>query len=452
MKKRVLCLVLGIVMIMSQTMTSFATTTSQLQKQKKEAEKQLSDTNAEIDALSEKQTKIQAEIDEMDADMVDLMIRINTTKTEIQLTENNISETEADITAKETDITNKKEDIETTKAELQVAEENRDQQYNDMKTRIQYMYENGGSSAWMNMILDGGSITNILNRVEYAQSMHDYDRESLSNYMEVVDQVTELKDSLEHQKNELESQKTALEAEKTSLESQKKDLKAQEADLESQQDELDAQIEAKKAASSDYKNQIAQARQQAEQISDLIAEQTQEIQRLEEEARRQAEEEARRQAEEEARRQAEAERQQQSSNNSSSNNSSNTSSNNSYNPPSGKSGQAIVNYALQFVGNPYVWGGNSLTNGIDCSHFVYQVLKNCGVYSGGYVTSYYWRTKGTAVPSLAQAQAGDVICYNGHVAIYDGNGMIVEAKGSKWGITHDRRANYSTIYAIRRFV
>ena len=113
--------------------------------------------------------------------------------------------------------------------------------------------------------------------------------------------------------------------------------------------------------------------------------------------------------------------------------------------------QALINYALQFIGNPYVWGGNSLTNGIDCSHFVYQVLKNTGAYSGGYTTSAGWRSLGKAVSSLSEAKAGDVICYSGHVAIYDGNGGIVEAKGSKWGITHDRSANCKTILAIRRF-
>ena len=99
-----------------------------------------------------------------------------------------------------------------------------------------------------------------------------------------------------------------------------------------------------------------------------------------------------------------------------------------------------------------MYGGNSLTNGIDCSHFVYQVLRNCGVYDGEYVTSKYWPLKGRAVSSLSVAQAGDVICYEGHVAIYDGNGKIVEALGSKHGICHKRRADSDTILAIRRFV
>ncbi len=110
-----------------------------------------------------------------------------------------------------------------------------------------------------------------------------------------------------------------------------------------------------------------------------------------------------------------------------------------------------MDYADQYVGNPYVYGGNSLTDGIDCSHFVYQVLSNTGNYSGGYTTSGGWASQGESVSSLDEAQAGDVIVYSGHVAIYDGNGGIVEAKGSQYGITHDRSADYKSIVAIRRF-
>ena len=117
----------------------------------------------------------------------------------------------------------------------------------------------------------------------------------------------------------------------------------------------------------------------------------------------------------------------------------------------GGGGNDITAFAEQYVGCPYVWGGSSLTQGCDCSHFVWLVLLNTGHYSGDYLTSFYWRTAGEAVPSLEMAQAGDIICYNGHVAIYDGNGLIIEAKGSNWGITHDRTADHAPILAIRRF-
>lgn len=479
MKKRVVCAVLGMIMMLSQTFTVFAKTEAQLQQEKSQAQSQLSETNAVINSLSEKQTQIQAEINAMDSDMVDLMIQINATKTDIASTEESISQ-------KETDITNKSAEIEESKEDLAEAEEDRDQQYEDMKKRIQYIYEHGGSEVWVNMLTEADNVTSLLNRAEYAQSMHEYDRKQLDEYVAVVNQVTELKNTLETQKAELETQKAELETQKTSLESQ-------EADLESQQAELQVQMDAMKATNSNYAAQIENAQKQAAQISNLIAQQDAELQRLAEERRKAEEEAARRAAEEEARRAAaeeearqeaarqeaarqEAARQeaareesnssqtQQSGNSSSENtagnsNSSGSSSSSNSNSSSssgsvssgGSSGSAIVAYADQFVGNPYVWGGNSLTNGIDCSHFVYQVLKNCGVYSGGYTTSAGWRSMGRPVASLSEARAGDVLCYSGHVAIYDGHGGIVEAKGSRWGITHDRSANYKTILAIRRF-
>ena len=117
----------------------------------------------------------------------------------------------------------------------------------------------------------------------------------------------------------------------------------------------------------------------------------------------------------------------------------------------GGSGDGLVAYAEQFVGCPYVWGGSSLTEGCDCSHFVWLCLMNCGLYNGEYLVSNDWAYVGTPVNSLAEARAGDIVVYNGHVAIYDGAGMIVEAKGSAWGITHDRNVTCKPIVAIRRF-
>lgn len=111
----------------------------------------------------------------------------------------------------------------------------------------------------------------------------------------------------------------------------------------------------------------------------------------------------------------------------------------------------VVGYADQYVGNPYQWGGNSLTDGIDCSHFVWQVLTNTGHYDGGYAVADDWSNLGTGVDSLDQAVAGDVIVYPGHVAIYDGEGSLVEAKGKAYGITHDRSADYNNIVSIRHF-
>ena len=114
-------------------------------------------------------------------------------------------------------------------------------------------------------------------------------------------------------------------------------------------------------------------------------------------------------------------------------------------------GNGIITFAKQFVGRPYVWGGNSLTDGIDCSHFVWQILTRCGAYDGEYTTSDGWRSLGTEVTSLDEARTGDVICYNGHVALYDGEGKIVEALNENAGITCNRPVDCDTILTIRRF-
>ncbi len=125
---------------------------------------------------------------------------------------------------------------------------------------------------------------------------------------------------------------------------------------------------------------------------------------------------------------------------------------NTYNGSSGSgsaSGQAVANYALQFVGNPYVWGGSSLTNGADCSGFTMAVYANFGVSLPHYTGSQ--QQCGTAVNSLAEAQPGDLILYSGHVAIYLGNNQIVHASSPRYGITTGT-ATYRNIVAIRRIL
>ena len=110
-------------------------------------------------------------------------------------------------------------------------------------------------------------------------------------------------------------------------------------------------------------------------------------------------------------------------------------------------GKAVIDYATQFVGNPYVYGGTSLTNGTDCSGFVMSVYANFGV--GLPHSSSALRSRGYDVGGLANAQPGDIVCYSGHVALYIGNGQIVHASTSKTGIIISN-ANYRSILAVRR--
>ena len=135
-----------------------------------------------------------------------------------------------------------------------------------------------------------------------------------------------------------------------------------------------------------------------------------------------------------------------SSSSSSSSGSSSSSSSSSYSAPSGGSGSSVASFACQFVGNPYVWGGTSLTNGADCSGFVMSVYRNFGVSLPH--SSYSDRSVGRAV-STSEMQPGDIVCYSGHVALYIGGGRIVHASNARDGIKISN-CSYRSIVAVRR--
>lgn len=132
---------------------------------------------------------------------------------------------------------------------------------------------------------------------------------------------------------------------------------------------------------------------------------------------------------------------------SSSSSSSDSGSSSNYNAPSGSNGQAVANYACQFVGNPYVYGGSSLTNGADCSGFVMAVYAAFGVSLPH--SSSAQRSCGRGV-SIDDIQPGDIVCYSGHVGIYVGNNTIVHASTAATGIKYTSPITYRTVLAVRR--
>ena len=110
-------------------------------------------------------------------------------------------------------------------------------------------------------------------------------------------------------------------------------------------------------------------------------------------------------------------------------------------------GSSVAGFATQFVGNPYVYGGTSLTNGADCSGFVMSVYANFGVslpHSSGAL-----RGVGANVGGLGNAQPGDIVCYSGHVGIYIGGGQIVHASTAATGIKISN-AGYKQVLSVRR--
>ena len=112
-------------------------------------------------------------------------------------------------------------------------------------------------------------------------------------------------------------------------------------------------------------------------------------------------------------------------------------------------GQTVAKFAQRFVGNHYVWGGTDLNRGADCSGFIGSVYRSFGYKLPR--SSSELRSAGRKV-SYSQKQPGDIICYNGHVAMYIGNGKIVHASSRKTGIKISQRANYRSIVCVRRIV
>lgn len=458
MKKRILCLTLGLMLTISQAVPAGAASRKdQLKQDKAAAQSQLAAQESKINNLEDQKQTLSAEIDQLDSDLVNIMV-------EIEILDGELSDKEAQ--------------IEQTKADLAVAEENKQKQYEAMKKRIQYLYEKGGDDAWAQMLFQASDFTSLLNQAEYVQQMYDSDRNSLEEFKETVQQVKDLGDQLDSEKAELEEMNQEYQNRQTSMQTQ---------------------LEEKKATSSDYDAQIAQAQNQAAQYTELIRQQNAEIQKIEEEEKKAAEEAARKAAEEAAKKAAaeeaakkaqeeankkaadEAAKKAEAGKKSSSTSGSNTaassgSSTSSKNNTSGSSssaatskdngsssssssgnsgssvsynptGQSVVNYACQFVGNPYVWGGTSLTNGADCSGFIMSVYAKFGVslpHSSGAMAGC-----GRGV-SYSEAMPGDIICYAGHVAIYMGGGQIVHASNAKDGIKISGNAAYRPIVAVRR--
>ena len=307
----------------------------------------------------------------------------------------------ASVSMIEDEIEEKREQIEETKAELEIAKQKEKEQYEAMKIRLKYMYEHGGTDSYTEMLIASRGISDALNRSDYIEKVYEYDKNMLDEFVKAKEAVEKIKLQLEEEESELLTSQYELEREK---------------------EEMDALIEEKKQQQKDFETQLAKAKQEAATYKAKIKQQNAEIKKIQEEEARKAAAAAA--------------------------SSSTSKSDLIKNSTGSASGKEIANYACQFVGNPYVSGGTSLTNGADCSGFTYAVYKAFG-YSLPR-TSTAQRSAGKGV-NYSEAQPGDIICYAGHVAIYLGGGQIVHASTPATGIKYGT-ATYKPILAVRRIV
>ncbi|MBQ8878911.1 MAG: C40 family peptidase, partial [Lachnospiraceae bacterium] len=403
-----------------------ATTISDLEKEKQELEEQKKEAENKQSEEQEKLNTISGEIDTMQGEADDVA-------GEIEEIDAALVETIASVEIIEEDIGEKETQIEETTVEYEAALATEQEQYESMKLRVKFMYEKG-ETTYLQLFLESQSLSDMVNKADYFEKLYAYDRKMLEEYQLARETTQTLKEQLEGEMAELEAQQHELEEEKASLETM---------------------LTEKQAAYEDYELMLAKAKQEAAVYKANVEKQTAEIRRLEQAAaKKESEIEAAKKAEEEAKKaQEEALKKQKSSSGSGSSGSSSSSAGSGYASAasyagSGSKGQQVANYACQFIGNPYVMGGTSLTNGADCSGFVFRVYKDFG-YSLPR-TSYAQRSAGTEV-SYSDAQPGDVICYAGHVGIYIGNGQIVHASTQKTGIKVTR-ATYREILSVRRIV
>lgn len=388
--KAVLALVLVVSLTIGSSQVVYATSA---QNKKSEAEKNLNDVNKKIDNLENKKEEIEGELDTKNEELVNLMVDVGILEKEINQNEKQLKQVKKD---------------------LKTAQKNEKKQYQAMKKRIKFMYERG-DSAVISSLLESKSMADMLNRVEYFNEVYDYDRNLLDNYEKTRKQVEDLKAQVEDEKKELETAKDDLKQQQKQLETAMTNLRSQQANADTQ---------------------IANAKSLASEYQKTITEQNKIIQQQ----------------------QAAAAASGRSSGGSSGGSGGTSKPNSNASVPGGNlnppkttnvSGSDVVNYAMQFVGKPYVWGGKDPNTGADCSGFTSYVYAHFGIsipsFSGAQ------RSCGQEV-SYANAQAGDLICYAGHVAIYMGGGKIVHAKGTAYGIVGNDNATYKTIITVRRLL
>ena len=353
-------------------------------------ETQIQQNQNALNNLTDKIDDMESAQELLEEEIADLNAEMINLMTSIGLLEDNIAQKEIDISAAE--------------VEYQNALAMEQTQYAEMLVRIKFMYEQGDSN-FITMLFGSNSFSEMLNKADYIEQLYNYDRKQLEIYQETTVKVDEMKKELEIEKAELLTEKAAL---------------------SEQEKELDTILAKKKAEVKNYEAMVKEAQKEAKKFKDKIKQEQKELEKLQS--------------------------QQVQGGNTAANNGSYTVTafdTSIIDSASGSElGKNIAKYGCQFIGNPYVYGGTSLTQGADCSGFTYRIYADFGYAIPR--TSTAQRSCGTGV-TLETAEPGDLVCYDGHVGLYVGGGYIVHASTEKTGIKISK-ATYRKILAVRRVI
>ena len=353
-------------------------------------ESQIQQNQNTLNNLTDKIDDMESAQELLEEEIADLNAEMINLMTSIGLLEDNIAQKEIDISAAE--------------VEYQKALAMEQTQYEEMLVRIKFMYEQGDSN-FITILFGSNSFSEMLNKADYIEQLYNYDRKQLEIYQETTVKVDEMKKELEIEKAELLTEKAAL---------------------SEQEKDLDTILAKKKAEVKNYEAMVKEAQKEAKKFKDKIKQEQKELEKLQS--------------------------QEAQGGNTAANNGSYTVTafdTSIIDSASGSElGKNIAKYGCQFIGNPYVYGGTSLTQGADCSGFTYRIYADFGYAIPR--TSTAQRSCGTGV-TLETAEPGDLVCYDGHVGLYVGGGYIVHASTEKTGIKISK-ATYRKILAVRRVI
>ena len=392
----------------------------------------------QVEAIENQKSEVQAQAESVNSQLVSLLV---------------------DYKALQQDMENQQVRIAEVGQDLEAAQANEQKQYDDMKLRIKYMYENGDAS-FAEALLTATSYSDLVNKSEYVEKVHGYDRNKLTEYIQTKEEVANLKTELEGEQADMESMSQEMSSQQTNLEATLSEMRAQIADFDSQLASAQAEAEAEVARMQE-EQQAVQSQNESQSGKRPAGEQLASTGNTggSHQTKPSAGDTGTATTKPSTGSTGTTTTKPSTGSTGATATKPSTGSTGTTTKPStgaGKpsnasTGQKIANKGCEYIGNPYVYGGNSLTNGIDCSGFVNQIHAKFGISTPRNSESLRYGGKEVAISDM---MPGDVVCYSGHVAIYIGNGQIVHASNSQpypAGGIKTSNAYYRKILAVRRY-